>query len=111
MHLDGDGLDEGEAVATRHHLSGARLERAHVDLVRVRMRARGRVEGGARVDLRLDPPGEIQGDLGRNGEIWGDLRRDSAGHGGVVEDAHAVEEELVAREGADVRVVERLREG
>ena len=47
--------------------------------------------------------------MGRYGEIWGDLRRDPAGHGGVVEDAHAVEEELVAREGADVRVVEGLR--
>ena len=47
--------------------------------------------------------------MGRYGEIWGDLRRDPAGYGGVVEDAHSVEEELVAREGADVRVVKGLR--
>ena len=59
LHLDGDGVDEGEAVARVHHLLGALSEGAHVD-----------------------------------------LRRDHAGDGRVVEDADAVQEELVARDRA-----------
>ena len=70
FHLDGDGVDEGEAVAGVRHLLGAGREGAHVD-----------------------------------------LRLDHAGDGRVVEDADAVQEELVAREGADVGVVEDLSVG
>ena len=53
---------------------GSGLVRSHVDLIRVRVRVRVRVRAN--------------------------LRPDHAGDGGVVEDADAMQEELVAREGA-----------
>ena len=46
LELDGDRLDEGEAVAHLHHVGRARREGAHVDLVGVRVRARARVGFG-----------------------------------------------------------------